>query len=226
MITVINKPANVEFTLPTNWGEVTLKQFITLQKAVAVDGSFTPRSALEAFTSDINGLHAMKAADEARIIDALPFLTDMPDFLTVPVPTQVLGVTPPTELGSCTLFQKWCIQELLTELEADGEPTDFVSLAATVVSVYLYPLLTGQPLRRMSQLDEIADRINALPCTQALPLSAFFLRNWKKSTSSGTNSLIIQYPSTPANRSLVTRFRNWMRSWSTKRSEPLPVSVA
>jgi hypothetical protein len=206
----------------SSWGEVTLAQFIELYQNAKFDEKggfeFTMRQFLEATSTDIDFIYQLDAGDEDQLMDLLAVIEDVPDFLSMPVPKTILGVTPPAELGEKALFQKWSIAEYIDDLDDSSTIASYFTMAPFVISVYLYPLITGQVLTKLTQLDEIKDRVNALPCTDALPLAAFFLSSWNSSTSSGETSFKIRYPELRSKRSLKTWFRSLMPSWSMRRS--------
>ncbi|GAB3546360.1 hypothetical protein [Spirosoma fluminis] len=217
MLTV--KAPNIVLTFPSRWEEVTLAQFATLHRTMlretGDETQFLFRWALEAFASDLHALHQMGAAEETQILSRLTFLDTLPDFENLPVPQRIAGVTPPSELGACTLLQKWSVDEQIEELEEEGQVVNFITIALPLLSIYLYPLLTGKPLTATSQIEQIKEQIEGLPCTGALALSAFFLRSYKSTSTSGKTSFSISPTPTPKKTWLGRWFPNWKITPST-----------
>ncbi|MVM33274.1 hypothetical protein GO755_24755 [Spirosoma sp. HMF4905] len=217
MLTI--KTPDVTFTVPTEWPEVTLKQFIDLSsrsaKLVNSDlnetqiGSAYKRQALEVLASDANALIQVMAGIEDDTIDRMPFLSQPPDFLSLPVPEVIAGVKPPQELGMCTLFQKWTVDEFVNELADEELSVNYMTMAVSILSVYLYPALMNARLSDRSQLTEITAQIEALPVTEALPLAHFFLTNYRSSTSSGQTTFILSHPKQPSKTWRSRWFLNW-----------------
>ena len=168
---------------------------------------------------DLLLIHPRRISEILRAVvpSHLPYLKNRPDFAGMPLPSRIAGITPPDELGACTLLQKWSVEELIQEQtdEGEDESLDFVSLSVTLLSIYLYPLLTGKLLENTSQIAEITDLIDQLPVTEALPLSAFFLTNWENLTPTGRTSYAISYPNQPPKAWPTRWFPNWktIRSW-------------
>ncbi len=230
MLTI--KAPDYALTFPSSWEEVTLAQFLALHKTALIDKDSTEapeddvryshRQALEAFASNADLLHRLGAAEENQIIERMTFLQVMPNFEEWQAPAEIAGaagvpVKPPTDLGACALIQKWSIDECIKVMEAQGRQPDYMNLAPTLLGVYLYPLLTQQPFTATSQLEEVADVINRLPCTQALPLASFILRNYSTSTSAGQATYTISYPKINGGKALRRRFPNWSRLWNALR---------
>lgn len=199
--------ATLEFELPSEWEEVTLRQFLDLEERKEYTDEGNPyypiRTALECFCSDKTMLYQMEAAEEQRLTDRLPFLREAPVFAELETPEPIAGVMPPKELGACTLLQKWTMEQYISEFDDEGKEITYLSLAVPVLSVYLYPLLTGKILLDAGQLEEIKEQIEALPVTQAVPLAAFFLSNYQSSTSSGVTTFRIKLKNQPP--------RNWLK---------------
>ncbi|MVM36081.1 hypothetical protein GO755_39070 [Spirosoma sp. HMF4905] len=203
---------NLSFDVPSEWNEVTLRQFLDLEerKEFTDEGNpFYPiRTALECFCSDKTMLYQLEAGEEQRLTDRLPYLREAPIFIKLITPEPIAGVMPPKELGACTLLQKWTIEQFMSEFEDEEKEITYLSLSVQVLSVYLYPLLTGKILLDAGQLDEINEQIEALPVTQAVPLAAFFLSNFRSSTSSGATTFVIKFPKQPPKNWLKRLYQN------------------
>jgi len=226
MLTVKVTALNLKITFPNSWEEVTLRQFLNLHERVRINDEGEPyyliKDALECFASDLAGLHQLGAHEEAKIRLALKFLDNRPNFLKLTEPQRIAGVMPPRTLGNCNLKQKWTIDQLIEDWTEEGKAVDFMSLSVPLLSVYLYPKLTGKPFTDEDQIDEVLSIIEALPVTQALPLSAFFLRKLVNSTPSGLATSPSPSPNPPPSGWLMTLYRKWKRTRNTAWFGPLP----
>lgn len=226
MLTI--KTPDTTFTVPTEWSEVTLKQFIELtgrsadlirsgQREDQIATAYK-RITLEVLASDPAVLNDTIAGIEDDLIAQMPFLNQLPDFLSLPVPEVIAGVKSPKELESCTLMQKWTVDEFVNELTDEEGLVNYITMAVSILSIYLYPPLTKTRLTNRSQLTEITAQIEALPVTDALPLANFFLSNYRRSTKSGQVTYILSHPNHPSKPWLSRLFPNWrgiksMRWW-------------
>ncbi|MVM29290.1 hypothetical protein GO755_04540 [Spirosoma sp. HMF4905] len=216
MLTV--KTPQVSFTVPTSWEEITLGQFLHLRQQSLSVADQTEESRpiplsigmlLDILASDPKALQTIEAAEEAQLMQHLAYLGQAPDFLSLPVPETIAGVKPPQELGLCTLFQKWTVDEFVNELADEELSVNYMTMAVAILSIYLYPLLMKTRLTDRSQLAEITAQIEALPVTEALPLAHFFLTNYRSSTSSGQVTFILSHPNRPSKTWLSRWFPNW-----------------
>lgn len=214
-----------QFTIPNRWEEVTLAQFSrmyslgTAPESQAEEGKivrYSIQEVLKILVSDVDALLNIHAREEVSILNHLSFLNQVPDFLSMPVPMTIAGVKPPTDLGSCSLLQKWTIDDLIRDTAEEGEAVNYITMAIWLLSVYLYPLLTGSKLTDRRQLKAVLKQVEDLPVTEALPLAAFFLSNYQRSTSSGQAIYSISYPNQPPKLWLKRWFQNWRHTVSIR----------
>ncbi|WP_020597502.1 hypothetical protein [Spirosoma panaciterrae] len=207
-----------QFTIPTLWEEVTLGQFrqiysLETASAASTDDQQTVRysiqEVLKILASDADALLDVQAREEVVILSHLSFLNQTPEFLSMPAPKRIAGVEPPSDLGSCTLRQKWMVDGLIQDMHEEGESVNYITMAIWLLSIYLYPLLTESKLTERKQLGLVLKQIESLPVTECLPLSAFFLSNYQRSTSTGQVSYSLSYPNRPPRPWLKRWYQNW-----------------
>ena len=173
------KTPTSEFTLPSGWPEVTLSQYLNLfdKQVIDDDGqpSYQVADVLYVLASDAALLEQLTSADQELLLQQLTFMGQQPDFSQLTGSVEVNGVRLPTDFRNGTLLQKWTIEQVVRDSSNEGKSANFISIAVPVLTIYLYPILTGKPLTDASQVDEVLAQVEALPVTSALPLSAFFL---------------------------------------------------
>ncbi|GAB2549776.1 hypothetical protein [Spirosoma aerophilum] len=208
------KGKNIEFTLPSAWFEVNIKQFVDLypKRKTNEDGTIylDPYETAKAFVSDLAAYHAAPAGDIDRMLNEwLPVLGPMPNWPALEVPFEVAGVRPPADIGLCTQLQVESARMIVNDaIEEEGE-ADYILLAVPMLAIFLYPLITGKPLTDTDAIAEVIPVVEALPVTEALPLSAFFLSSLASPKASGLMSFDIRYPSGPPKTLRMRWFRNW-----------------
>lgn len=213
------EPAAV-ISWPTSWDEVTLGQFLQMANGAA--------DAIVVLASDPVRLRRLPdtAVDQA-VAPYLKYLLVVPDFSTLPVPDEVTvlitansppverTVRRPTEIGMETYGQKMTVQEELRRLK-DSDTYNYIDAAEVLLSVYLYPALTGRVFDDITDTIPIIDAIRAIPCTVALPIAAFFLTKSNALTPSGRVSYRLASQATQRLR-WWQRLGRWCLNWvSTK----------
>ena len=185
MLTV--KADSLTFPLPQSWDEVTFGQERLLAQATDVPAYLSILSG-----KPLSELRPLRAPDLADLYNThLHFIRTRPDFQSLP-PSKTLTIgkviiTIPTHLGSQTTYgQKVDIdQELKNMPLSDDDEVNLRLVAPLLLSVYLVPLLTNTPYEDIEQARAILPQLDSLPCTTALPIAAFFLRNYFSPTPSG-----------------------------------------
>ncbi|ARK09005.1 hypothetical protein A6C57_01020 [Fibrella sp. ES10-3-2-2] len=215
--------AQQEVLFPTQWPEVTLAQFQALEPGTSL---------LLTLASDPDQLLQLPdAALDDAVLPHLRFITDVPDFALLPVPDQfavTLGeetrlISRPTDLGLATYGQKKTVQEELRRL-LKADRYNYIDAALPLLGVYLYPELSGKPFVDIIDTKPYEPAILALPCTVALPLAAFFLRNYNALTHSGrvTYELVPEVVTTK--RPWWRQPGQWFRSWRSTRPTSRPTT--
>ncbi|QKZ15192.1 hypothetical protein [Spirosoma sp. KUDC1026] len=175
----------LRFTLPDSWDEVTLEQAFRL-----ADGASVVHALCILSGKTEADFRPLQAPDLAGIVqEHLAFLSQTPDFKALPVPTTLTvsgkTIVPPTKLGAqTTIGQKWDIDHELESIGTDEE-TDLFAVAPALLSIYLSPLITGQPYTDIEEARTVLPALYALPCTELLPLAAFFLSSCQHPMLSG-----------------------------------------
>lgn len=204
-------------TFPSSWEEVTLLQF---QQLAAAEGN--QRSVLRALCSDPDKLRLLpdETAD-IQILEQLPFLGTLPENLFTPTYIPELKIDGkllhvPKDINLESLAQRWELDDWIEELMATNDDAqeserqlDMSVCAVPLLSIYLSPLVSGQPFTDIEQAKAITPLVEVLPVTLALPLAAFFLSKKQRQTVSGKLSFSISYPE-QARKSWPLR---WFRSW-------------
>lgn len=103
------------------------------------------------------------------------------------------------------------VTEYMQFLEETGQAVTPVTCAETMLSIWLYSRIAGKVLKDTVQIDEVRETVLSLPCSVALPLAAFFFRDWRMSTPSGTNSFKYLSVVTTRKRASFSFSRFWKR---------------
>ncbi len=177
------RAGSLSFRLPTSWAEVTFGQ----ERAL-----FAASSALQALValtghgeSELRSLNLPTL--NSIVADHLSFLQNRPDFSALAIPSTV---TIPQHIGSQTTYgQKLDLDEELKKLDLpDDDDSALHVVAPLLLSIYLAPLITGKPYTDIQQARAVLPLLDALPCTIALPIAAFFFISYFSPTSSGQPS--------------------------------------
>ena len=226
--------ADQHVLFPTQWEEVTLRQFLAL-----ADG----QSLLMALASDPARLFQLPdAAAETSVLPFLAFVADAPDFAGLPPIDRLLVMVPdnkkgsshpvtvrrPADLGGITYGQKITIDEELRRLR-QADRLNYVDAALPLLSIILYPYLAEKPFLDILDTMPYEPAILNLPCTVALPLAAFFLRTSTAWTPSGA----VTYAPVPTPPKWIRWWqrpgrwcRNWLSTTPTNRRTPWPSTEA
>ncbi len=205
---------SLSFRLPTSWDEVTFGQERALYAAtssLAALVALTGHNEAELRSLNLPTLNSIVA-------DHLTFLQTRPDFSALAIPSTVTipGLTPktwkqrslgrfrignkflvgnktitiPQHIGSQTTYgQKLDLDEELKKLDLpDDDDAALHVVAPLLLSIYLAPLITGKPYTDIEQARAVLPLLDALPCTIALPVAAFFFISYFSPTSSGQPS--------------------------------------
>lgn len=218
----------LSFTLPAAWHELSLGQFLALSDITTDADLLGILSGI-----DTTRLRALRTPDLSHLIATqLNYLTQDPDFDSLPVPTRLTinqtTITPPTNLGTQTTFgQKVDLDGIIQAMTEAGQPVTGTTTARAMLTIYLYPLVSGQPYDSPQQADSILPLIDALPVTEAIPLAAFFLTSWKQTMPSGRLSWQHRpRPKMPSPGRLRAWWRALIATIRTSLSLPLPRPTA
>ncbi|RIV19731.1 hypothetical protein DYU11_22645 [Fibrisoma montanum] len=194
----------IQLTLPARWSEVTTAQALSL---IAKADELTERQIFTILTGlSVDELRPVRIPNLGNIIDGpLSFLLSVPDFTDMPAPTQLRidgqVIDVPTNIGLESLGQKWDLDDELKDRESLGGYQNYLVAAEPLLSIYLFPVVTGENYKDISQANAFWPRLASLPCTDLLPLAAFFLASYMNLTNTGQPSL------------KTIRKRRWKFSW-------------
>lgn len=175
----------LSFTVASDWSEVSLGQYTAYLEAK------TEADILAALSGCSSAeLRLSNAIDLSRITTYLAYLQVIPDFQTMPVPDQLLiGDTTVEQLADIhrriCIGQMWDIDRIYQSRLKQELPVDFIGMAPTVLSIFLYPLVTKQPYSNDEEARVILPSINQLNLVDALPLANRWWEMWKNPPSSG-----------------------------------------
>ncbi|WP_018622090.1 hypothetical protein [Spirosoma luteum] len=219
MLTV--RADRLSFTLPSSLDELTFGQSQALSTAEPADLrqillilSALPESEFRTQTAT---LRRIEIAD--LINTHLSFIFDLADAADYPLPERVtIGgkvIAIPQKLGtSATVAQWWDLETKLDELKLPETGAPLHQIAPLLLSIFLCPAIQSEPYADIEQAYAVLPLIDSIPCTQALPIAAFFLSSYERPVSYG-----ISYSKVTAkprmmnwlNRRLST-FAAWTRS--------------
>ncbi|GAB3994614.1 hypothetical protein GCM10028807_32600 [Spirosoma daeguense] len=183
MITV--RADTLTFSLPESWDEVTLMQGLACFNAKSPRQLLTILSGLP--ESDFRTLGAPDIAEVTT--SQLGFLSDLSFLSSTTVPESIIidgkSIRIPKNIGAeTTIGQRWDIEDELSALQTP-ETDSLPVVAQTLLSIYLAPLITGQPYTDIEQAKAVLPHINSLPMPLAMGLSAFFLTGYTSPQPSG-----------------------------------------
>ncbi|WP_375443491.1 hypothetical protein [uncultured Fibrella sp.] len=216
-------------SFPTTWSEVTLRQVLAIGTSSSVIFALASNPDLLRRLPDPN-------ADET-ILPHLQFIANIPDFSAMPVADRLTitidedgkpverRIKRPMDIGLETYGQKITLDEELRRLQG-ADRYNYIDAALALLSVYLYPQLSGKPFNDIIDAEPYRSAILDLPCPIALPLAAFFLQKSTGSIPSGR----ITYEQVATELMIPSRwrlrpgrwFRNWRSTKATNRRTPLP----
>ncbi|ARK10110.1 hypothetical protein A6C57_07015 [Fibrella sp. ES10-3-2-2] len=222
---LIARFADQQISFPTSWPEVTLRQILTIDSHSSIVFALASDPVLLMQLPDPN-------ADES-ILPHLQFTGDMPDFATLPLPDSLAltieedgkyierHIKRPVDIGLEAYGQKITVDEELRRLR-QADRLNYIDAALPLLSVYLYPQVSGKPFVDIIDTKPYESAILDLPCTVALPLAAFFLRKSNGSTTSGATiyERVTKAPTIVSRPWL--RPGQWFRSWRFMRPTNRP----
>ncbi len=207
----------LSFTLPESWDEVTLGQFMKLVNATTV----RDRLIIASGKSEAD-LRPLRAPDLAQItVDHLAFMNTLPGISADDAPkTLRVGdalIDVPQNLGTeLTISQMWDVADEikgLGEYEEGQESELLFAVTRPILSVFLAPAILQKTYGSFKDAEAVYGRIDSLPCTDALRVSAFFLAAYLSPMRSGriTLSKASPHPATG-----LTRWRLSLRRALTR----------
>lgn len=200
----------LSFTLPESWDEVTLGQFMRLVSATTV----RDRLIIASGKSEAD-LRPLRAPDLAQItVDHLAFMNTLPGISADDAPkTLRVGdalIDVPQNIGKqTTIGQYWDVSEEIKGLGEfeDGQESELLfAVTRPFLAVYLAPGILSKPYESFDDAEAVYDRIDSLPCTDALRVSAFFLAAYLSPMRSGRITL------SKASPPVVTGLTRWRLS--------------
>lgn len=202
----------LSFTLPGDWSEMGLGQFLTY---LAAQTDTEQLMALSGLTPD--ELRHQPAFDLSRVINQLAYLQTIPDWSTWQRPSQLTLegklVNLPATLGEMALVgQMWDADTVYRAMTTDDQPPTYLTMAKALLSIFLYPTITGNKYTDHQQASTIIPLLETLPVTEALPLAAYLFESWKHPKPSGR---ITVEPVPPARLAMWSTLLG--RIWPTQR---------
>ncbi|MBD2704424.1 hypothetical protein IC229_27535 [Spirosoma sp. BT702] len=206
------KSGDFEFDIPTSWAEVTLAQFMAIAQSDSDTSPYAIIAALCGMDEDDFKSQTLPFNASLFIVERLDFLKKEPALKPeLPKTVTIDGVTHklPHDLGAvATVGQMWDIDLVIRAREKAKQPVDSANLADQLLPVFLWPVLRTDPYVSRHHAAELLPIISAMPCLEALAVSAFFLRNFINPTNTGRISVVL-LP--------LTRWKKWherrRRAW-------------
>ena len=169
----------LSFTLPGDWSEISLSQFLAY---LAAQTDTEQLIALSGLTPAELRYHP--AFDLSRVINQLAYLQTIPDWSTWPRPSKLTLeekiIILPATLGEMALLgQMWDADTLYRAMSTDDQPPTYLTMAQVLLSIFLYPTITGEKYTDHQQASTIIPLLETLPVTDALPLAAYMFESWK-----------------------------------------------
>jgi hypothetical protein len=172
------KSGNLEFELPSKYGDLTFEQFYKIKDS---DGK---PSSIVSILSGIDKAILDRCSDldlDQKLYPYLEFLKEPFDLHTYFVPDfiEVDGITypKPKDLGLQTIGQKWHLEDLYKEVSEKGG-TD-VDLFPQALAIYLQPTITGT-VYDSDKVEELIPKMMKVKLIEGWPLASFFLTNCEK----------------------------------------------
>jgi hypothetical protein len=197
-------PTGQVLTVPTQWADVTLAQFVALLAPAADD---TRRQAEVLLSLEAGGLDQLAADDVAYLANLLAFSTDPGDVLAL-LPTPGLPSVGSQPYGVLLLAQQ--------RMEAEPE-RPWLAYAAHLLALYRVQQMWGKCELKRVEACEAA--LLASPVTEVYADAAFFLSSYRawlndSSQTKPTTTNPATPSAMPASKSLATASRRfWASIW-------------
>lgn len=204
----------LSFTLPGDWSDMSLGQFLAY---LAAQTETEQLMVLSGLTPD--ELRHQPAFDLSRVINQLAYLETIPDWSTWPRPSQLTvdkkTIDLPATIGEMALVgQMWDADTVYQAMTVDDQPPTYLTMAGALLSIFLYPTITGKPYVDQQQASAITPLLETLPVTDALPLAAYLFESWKHPKPSGRITVTTISPVKPKRWPAILG-RLWTRQVTT-----------
>ncbi|RKD19004.1 hypothetical protein BCY91_14095 [Pelobium manganitolerans] len=179
-----DKPYHKEISIPTNWGDLTLGQMLTISELKEQKNyKIKLLSIITGFTDDeLSGATDLEQWKEIELL--LSFLTETPDLKAYPLPNKIKidneEYKIPIDLKVETFGQKVALEELAKNLDPDN--VNFISLMPEALAIYFYPRITGERFND-ERVEDFVEIMRTIPVKQAFPVASFFLSSYVISAS-------------------------------------------
>ena len=170
------KLSEIEFSIPTSWGELTYNQFMKLKSN---DGE------LLSVISILSGIdketwEQVKQLDiDAMVLPYLEFINEPMPIFILPDRIQYKGeyIALPGGIDINTLGQKISLERERRRIEKEN--IEEVEIYPFVASLYLQPIITNTPYDN-DKVEALMSDMRELKINELFPLVNFFLRNYEK----------------------------------------------
>lgn len=169
------------FLGPSSWQDVTLAQLLKLADNDAAKTAAFVISTLSNLSEE--ELRGKSATFDLKtfVLNHLAFIYENPEIPDV-LPKQVTiagqTYTLPHDLGATALLgQMWDVDLVIESKQSKNLPVTPVTMAETLLPVFLWPLLQSEPYTNRHKAAELWPLVSSMPCIEALAVSSFFLRN-------------------------------------------------
>jgi len=170
------KIGNVSFELPASYGELTLRQFYSLQK------SGNDKLVQLSILSGLDKSFLEQCEDlelDYRVAQCLSFFEDkfncneylVPDYITI----SGKRYKTPGGIGINAFGQKLALVQAITEAEKVGG--NEIDCYPFVIALYMQPLVTGQKYNA-DLVEKLIPEVMDCKLAEAWPLAGFFLSNY------------------------------------------------
>lgn len=172
------KIGDLSFSLPTSYGELTLKQFIDLIE-IPDDENYLD------VISILSGVDK-KVLSQCEILEIDHLLSPFIEFLQEPLKgefvlpdnIQIAGIwyPKPSGIGINTFGQKISLQRAITKSEKE-ERKEY-EIYAYIIALYIQPAVTKSAYDE-DKVDELVPEIMNCRISEVFPIASFFLKNYE-----------------------------------------------